>query len=78
NGAEACADQIRLTNLLAHDSVSAVREAGEEIIYAFASEDEIAFLQMGLARFTKISPLNRKQERRLIAEGLSAAEGWCF
>lgn len=77
-GAEACQDQIRLTQLLAHDSVSVVREAGEEIIYGFASEDEIAFLQMGLARFTKVSPLNRKQERRLIAERLSAAEAWCF
>ncbi len=77
-GEEACTDQIRLTQLLAHDSVSVVRNAGEEIIYGFASEDEISFLLMGLKRYTKISPLNRKAERRLIAERLSEKGEWCF
>ncbi|MEM6343084.1 MAG: acyl-CoA dehydrogenase family protein [Bacteroidota bacterium] len=77
-GEISCEDQIRLTQLLAHDSVSVVRNAGEEIIYGFASEDEISFLLMGLKRYTKISPLNRKAERRLIAERLSEKAEWCF
>ncbi|MFK7921707.1 MAG: acyl-CoA dehydrogenase family protein, partial [Bacteroidia bacterium] len=77
-GEAACADQIRLTQLLAHDSVSVVRNAGEEIIYGFASKDEIPFLLMGLNRYTKITPLNRIQERRLVAERLSEKGAWCF
>jgi len=77
-GEAACEDQIRLTHLLAHDSVSVVRNAGEEIIYGFASKDEITFLLMGLKRYTKISPTNRKEERRLIAEKVSKNASWCF
>jgi alkylation response protein AidB-like acyl-CoA dehydrogenase len=77
-GLEACEAQVQMTNLFAHEAMMAIREAGEEIVYAFAEADDITFLLMGLSRFTKVAPFNRKAARREVADRLIEAEGWCF
>ena len=77
-GKAAIEAQLLLCQLFAHEANTAIRQAGEEMIFAFAGKSEISFLQMGLNRFTKLTPFNRKEARRKISDRVIEKEGWAF
>lgn len=55
-----------------------VSKNGKEVLYALAEGDEQKILLMGLKRFTKLSPTNLKEHRRLIAKILIETNEYCF
>ena len=64
-------------NYLYH-TAEEVSKNGKEALYALAEGDEQKILLMGLKRFTKLSPTNLKEHRRLIAKKLIETNEYCF
>jgi alkylation response protein AidB-like acyl-CoA dehydrogenase len=69
-GEAACALHIDMTRLYLSESLEKIATAGREAINSFATGDEQRGMLMGIKRFTKMDPLNRKEIRRRIAEQL--------
>jgi alkylation response protein AidB-like acyl-CoA dehydrogenase len=67
-GEKACEIHVAMTKLYLSQAVDKVNVAGKEAISSFAIGDEQRVMLMGLKRFTKIEPVNRKELRRQIAE----------
>jgi hypothetical protein len=61
-----------------HEAVEKIHFAGREVIMGFAKGDELNVLLMGLKRFTKISPKNLIEARRVIAQAAIAKNGYIF
>jgi alkylation response protein AidB-like acyl-CoA dehydrogenase len=61
-----------------HEAVEKIHYAGREVIMGFAKGDELNVLLMGLKRFTKISPKNLIEARRVIAQAAIAKNGYIF
>ena len=67
-GQKACEIQTDMTRLYVSQAVDKLNLAGKEAITSFATGDEQRVMLMGLKRFTKAEPVNRKELRRRIAE----------
>ncbi|MCB0693790.1 MAG: acyl-CoA dehydrogenase family protein [Lewinellaceae bacterium] len=61
-----------------HDATSRMQKAATDAIVSFTGGDLQKTFLMGLKRFVKYPPVNIKEDRRLIADALTKAEGWCF
>lgn len=61
-----------------HDATSRMQKAATDAIVSFTGGDLQKTFLMGLKRFVKYPPVNIKADRRLIADALTKAEGWCF
>lgn len=61
-----------------HEAVDKIHNAGKEVIMGFAKGDELNVLLMGLKRFTKITPKNLIEARRVIAQAAIAKNGYIF
>ncbi len=61
-----------------HEAVDKIHHAGKEVIMGFAKGDELNVLLLGLKRFTKISPKNLIEARRVIAQAAIAKNGYIF
>jgi alkylation response protein AidB-like acyl-CoA dehydrogenase len=61
-----------------HDATQRVAKNATDALASFAEGDLLKTFLMGVKRFTKYPPTNVKAKRRLIAETLRQAGGWCF
>ncbi len=61
-----------------HDATQRMNKNATDALASFAEGDLLKTFIMGLKRFTKYPPVNVKVKRRLIAEALLKANGWCF
>ena len=60
------------------EAVTAIENAGKDAITSFATGDELNGMLMGLKRFTKIAPLNKKEARERIAAAVIEKNEFCF
>ncbi len=61
-----------------HDVTARMTKNATDALASFAEGDLLRTFLMGLKRFTKYPPVNVKEKRRLIAQTLRKANGWCF
>ena len=70
DGREKHEEKISICINFLHHVIEKVSKNGKEAIYAILEGDEQKILLMGLKRFTKVSAVNLKEHRRLIAKKL--------
>ncbi len=61
-----------------NEAVTAIENAGKDAITSFATGDELNGMLMGLKRFTKIAPFNKKDARERIAAAIIEKNEYCF
>jgi len=61
-----------------HDVTARMSRNATDALASFAEGDLLKTFLMGVKRFTKYPPVNVKVKRRLVAEVLRKAGGWCF
>jgi alkylation response protein AidB-like acyl-CoA dehydrogenase len=61
-----------------HDASARMSKNATDALSSFAEGDLLKTFLMGVKRFVKYPPVNVKEKRRLIAEALKKANGWCF
>ena len=61
-----------------HDVTARMNRNATDALASFAEGDLLKTFLMGLKRFTKYPPVNVKVKRRLVAEAVLKANGWCF
>ena len=77
-GEEACQNQIDMMQVYFFDVADKMQKCGKDALMAFAEEDELRMMLMGLRRFTKVQPLNTKEARRRIAQTLIDKNRYAF
>ncbi len=60
------------------EAVTNIENAGKDAITSFATGDELNGMLMGLKRFTKIAPFNKKDARERIAAAVIEKNEYCF
>ncbi len=61
-----------------HDATARMTKNATDALASFAEGDLLKTFLMGVKRFTKYPPVNVKEGRRMIADALRQANGWCF
>jgi hypothetical protein len=61
-----------------HDATARMAKNATDALASFAEGDLLKTFLMGVKRFTKYPPVNVKTNRRIVAEALRKAGGWCF
>jgi hypothetical protein len=61
-----------------HDATARMTRNATDALASFAEGDLLKTFLMGVKRFTKYPAVNVKVKRRLVAEVLRKAGGWCF
>lgn len=61
-----------------HDATARMTKNATDALASFAEGDLLKTFLMGVKRFTKYPPVNVKAKRRLVAEVVRKAGGWCF
>lgn len=61
-----------------HDATARMAKNATDAIASFAEGDLLKTFLMGVKRYTKYPPVNVKTQRRLVADALCKANGWCF
>ncbi len=61
-----------------HDATARMSRNATDALASFAEGDLLKTFLMGVKRFTKYPAVNVKVKRRLVAEVLRKAGGWCF
>lgn len=61
-----------------HDATARMGKNATDALASFAEGDLLKTFLMGLKRFTKYPAVNVKVKRRVVAEALLKANGWCF
>ena len=77
-GREAVAAEIAMVETYVYDCAALINKAGRDAIGSFAEGDMVRMLGMGLKRFTKVDAVNVRDNRRMIAAKLIAANEYCF
>lgn len=60
------------------DATARIHKKGTDALVSFAEGDLLRTMLMGLKRFTKYTPTNVKKARRMIADRMIEANGYCF
>ena len=61
-----------------HDCTARMQAKATDALASFAEGDLLKTFLMGLKRFTKYPPVNVKAKRRIVADAVLKANGWCF
>ena len=61
-----------------HDATARMGKNATDALASFAEGDLLKTFLMGVKRFTKYPAVNVKARRRIVAEALLKANGWCF
>ncbi len=61
-----------------HDVTARMSKNATDAISSFAEGDLLKTFLLGLKRFVKYPPVNVKVQRRLVADAVLKAGGWCF
>lgn len=67
---------VEILKVLMHEANGIITNAAKEVVYAFATGDELKAMEMGIKRFTKLQPYNLKNARRKLAELVVEADGY--
>lgn len=67
-----------MLQLLLHDAAARISKNATDALSSYAEGDLLKTFLMGVKRFTKYPVINVKHHRRLIADTLLKANGWCF
>jgi alkylation response protein AidB-like acyl-CoA dehydrogenase len=78
NGAEAASVPYSMLQVFLADAADRIHHNGKSALWSFTEGDEQRMMLMGLKRFTKMNPVNVKEERRKIAAALIAENRYCF
>ena len=60
------------------DATSRIAKSGSDALVSFAEGDLLRTFLLGLKRFTRYTPANVKEGRRMVAETLISANEYCF
>lgn len=77
-GAEAVKEEIAMVETYVYDCASLINKAGNDAIASFAEGDMVRMLSMGMKRFTKVTPVNVRDNRRMIAKKMIEANEYCY
>jgi len=77
-GESACANQLDIMRVFVSDAMERLGSNGRKALRAWAENDELRMLLLGLKRFTKFEGINTKNARRRIADTLLEANEYCF
>lgn len=77
-GEDAAQAQLSMLKVYLYDAADRINKSGKDALNSFAEGDEHRMMLMGLKRFTKVEPINAKEERRKIAAQLIEANKYCF
>ncbi len=77
-GEEATALQIAMTKCYVNDAMERTYVAGKHAISAFAKDDMLVMMHMGIKRFTKYPLTDTIALRKEIAAKIIAENGYCF
>jgi alkylation response protein AidB-like acyl-CoA dehydrogenase len=77
-GDAACEMQVAMTKVYTHDAMERIYSAGKRALAAFAKDDMLIMMHMGLKRFTKYPMINTIALRKKVAERLIGEGGYCF
>ncbi len=69
-GEAACSFELDIIRSYIYDAADRINKHGKDAINAFADGDEQRMMLLGLKRFTKVDPFNKKEARRRIANKL--------
>jgi hypothetical protein len=61
-----------------HDATARMTKNATDAIASFAEGDLLKTFLMGVKRYTKYPAVNVKEKRRVVADVLRSANGWCF
>jgi alkylation response protein AidB-like acyl-CoA dehydrogenase len=61
-----------------HDATARMSKFATDAIASFTEGDLLKTFLMGVKRYSKYPTVNVKEKRRLIADALRTANGWCF
>jgi len=70
--------EIAIAKTYIYDAADRLNKYAKDAINSFATGDEHMGMSMGVKRFTKIAPLNVKEQRRIIAQKMIDANDYCF
>jgi hypothetical protein len=70
--------QEKMMKVYIYDAADRIHKHGKDAINSFAEGDEQRAMLMGMKRFTKIDPLNVKEERQVIAEKMINEGKYCY
>ncbi len=72
------ADQLAMCQLYIHDAADRIHKWANEAVCNFADGDERQAMLMGAKRFTKNTPLNTAELRKLVAKKMIAEGKYCY
>jgi alkylation response protein AidB-like acyl-CoA dehydrogenase len=78
NASQPMAIYDALLQVFLHDASTRMGKNATDAIASFTEGDLQKTFLMGVKRYTKYPPVNVKEKRRLIADALRKANGWCF
>jgi len=71
-------EQIALVKTFIYDASDRINKAGKDALSSFAEGDELTMMLMGIKRFTKMAPLNVKEQRQIIAQRIIEVNAYPF
>ena len=77
-GADAVKEQIAMVETYVYDCAALIDKAGKDAIASFAEGDMVRMLFVGLKRFTKVDPVNVRDNRRMIAAKMIEANDYVY
>ncbi len=77
-GEEAVVLELSMMKAFFFEAAEVISTSGKSTLWSFAEGDEMRMMQMGLKRFTKITPFNVKEERRKVADKMISENKYCF
>jgi alkylation response protein AidB-like acyl-CoA dehydrogenase len=77
-GEEELQTEIGMVKTFVFDAADRINKAGKDALVSFADGDELRMMLMGMKRFTKVDPVNVKENRQRIAMRLIEKNGYDF
>lgn len=71
-------EQIALVKMFVYDASDRINKSGKDALSSFAEGDELTMMLMGIKRFTKMAPLNVKEQRQIIAQRIIEKNAYPF
>jgi hypothetical protein len=75
---ETMPEQMSMMKIYLYDAADKINKYGKDAINSFAEGDELKVMHTGMKRFTKQTPFNVKDSRRIIAEKMITENKYCY
>ena len=77
-GADNVAEQIAMCQLFVHEAADRIHKWAREAVNNFADGDEQRAMLMGAKRYSKNTPINTAELRKMIAKKMIAEGKYCY